>query len=146
MNEFGAYIKNLRENKNMTLNQVALYAEISAAQLSRIETGKRGTPKPQTIEKIASALKVDYKELMKVAGYLEEDKATTDEQRKDEKDIAKRLEQFKKELESTDGLAFDGEPMSDEAKESLLESMELLFKQTQRINKKYTPKKYREDE
>lgn len=65
---------------------------------------------------------------------------------KNEKDIAKRLEQFKEELENTDGLAFDGEPMSDEAKESLLESMELLFRQTQRINKKFTPKKYREDE
>ncbi|WBF54869.1 helix-turn-helix domain-containing protein [Lysinibacillus sp. JK80] len=60
MNEFGSYIKKFRESKNMTLNQVALYAEISAAQLSRIETGKRGTPKPPTIEKIARALKVDY--------------------------------------------------------------------------------------
>lgn len=63
----------------------------------------------------------------------------------DEKDIAKRLKEFEKELENSDGLAFDGEPMSDEAKESLLESMELLFRQTQRINKKYTPKKYRDD-
>lgn len=65
---------------------------------------------------------------------------------KDERDIAKRLKQFEAELENTDGLAFDGEPMSDEAKESLLESMELLFRQTQRINKKYTPKKYRDNE
>ena len=65
---------------------------------------------------------------------------------KDEKDIAKRLKQFEADLENSNGLAFDGEPMSDEAKESLLESMELLFRQTQRINKKFTPKKYREDE
>ena len=65
---------------------------------------------------------------------------------KDERDIAKRLKQFGKEIENSDGLAFDGEPMSDEAKESLLESMELLFRQTQRINKKFTPKKYRDDE
>lgn len=145
MTEFGAYIKNIRDSKGMTLNQVALYAEISAAQLSRIETGKRGTPKPQTIEKIAQALKVDYTELMKVAGYVEN---TPDniENTQAEKDIAKRLEVFKKDLENSDGLAFDGEPLSDEAKESLLESVELLFRQTQRINKKYTPKKYRNDE
>lgn len=64
----------------------------------------------------------------------------------DSNDIAKRLKQFQNELENSDGLAFDGEPMSDEAKESLLESMELLFRQTQRINKKFSPKKYREDE
>jgi len=72
MNEFGTYIKRIRENKNMTLNQVALYADISAAQLSRIENGKRETPKPVTVEKIAKALRVDYEELMVVAGYLDE--------------------------------------------------------------------------
>lgn len=65
---------------------------------------------------------------------------------KNEKDIAKRLEQFKEEIENSDGLAFSGEPLSDEAKESLIESMEHIFRQTQRINKKYTPKKFRDDE
>lgn len=50
-------------------------------------------------------------------------------------DIAKRLEAFKEDLENSNGLSFDGEPMTDTAKESLLESMELLLKQTQRINK-----------
>lgn len=60
---------------------------------------------------------------------------------KQEKDIAKRLKDFKEEIENSDGLAFDGEPMSEEAKESLIESMEHIFRQTQRINKKYTPKK-----
>lgn len=64
---------------------------------------------------------------------------------KDERDITKQLERFKEELEISDELVFDGKPMSDEAKESLLESMELLFRQTQRLNKKYTPKKYREN-
>lgn len=84
MTEFGSYIKKIRESKNMTLNQVALYAEISAAQLSRIETGKRGTPKPPTIEKIARALKIDYNELMKIAGYLESDTSEETQVEKDE--------------------------------------------------------------
>jgi len=70
MSEFGAFIKKIRESKSLTLNQVALYSEISAAQLSRIETGKRGIPKPPTIKKISDALKYDYDELMKVAGYI----------------------------------------------------------------------------
>jgi len=70
MSEFGAFIKQIRESKSLTLNQVALYSEISAAQLSRIETGKRGIPKPPTIKKISDALKYDYDELMRVAGYI----------------------------------------------------------------------------
>lgn len=80
MTEFSEYIKKTREAKNMTLNQVALYAEISAAQLSRIENGKRGTPKPTTIEKLSRALKVDYNDLMRIAGYLESDKTDSSEQ------------------------------------------------------------------
>lgn len=155
MNEFGDYIKNIRESKNMTLNQVALYAEISAAQLSRIETGKRGTPKPQTIEKIARALKVDYTELMEIAGYLETDTTTNyvSENKstyvpqlteKDECDIGKLLKKFSEDIEHSDALAFDGEPLSEEAKESLIESMEHIYRTTQRINKKYTPKKYKD--
>ncbi|WP_445487314.1 helix-turn-helix domain-containing protein [Niallia sp. 03133] len=70
MSEFGTFIKKIRESKSLTLNQVALYSEISAAQLSRIETGKRGIPKPQTIKKISDALKYDYDELMRIAGYI----------------------------------------------------------------------------
>lgn len=65
---------------------------------------------------------------------------------KDEKDIAKRLEKFKEEIENSDGLAFSGEPLSEEAKESLIESMEYIFRQTQKINKKYVPKKFRDEE
>lgn len=50
-------------------------------------------------------------------------------------DIAWRLRVFQEELENSDGLSFDGEPLSEAAKETLLESMELIVKQTQRINK-----------
>lgn len=150
MSDFGEYIKKIRESKNMTLNQVAMYAEISAAQLSRIETGKRGTPKPQTIEKIASALKVDYNELMIAAGYVNGTSFEVPEiikrLAKDERDIAKQLKEFKDSIENSDGLAFDGEPMSEEAKESLIESMEHIFRQTQRINKKYAPNKNKDKE
>ncbi|WP_085523886.1 helix-turn-helix domain-containing protein [Tuberibacillus sp. Marseille-P3662] len=64
---------------------------------------------------------------------------------KDERDIAKRMEEIKKDLQDDGGLSFSGEPMSDEAKESLLDAMEHVVRQTQRINKKYIPKKYRED-
>lgn len=150
MSEFGDYIKKIREDKDLTLNQVALYSDISAAQLSRIETGKRGVPKPATIKKIADALKEDYDFLMWIAGHVESFpppvKDRKIETEKDEKDIAKRMEKFKEDLSKQDGLLFSGEPMSEEAIESLMEAMEYAFRQTQRINKKYTPKKYRKDD
>jgi HTH-type transcriptional regulator, competence development regulator len=149
MSEFGSYIKEVRDSKGLSLNQVALYSDISAAQLSRIENGKRGVPKPSTIKKIAEALKLDYQELMRIAGHIPSDDEkllNQDLTDKDEKDIAKRLEEFRKDLTAQDGLLFSGEPMSDEAKESLMEAMEYAFRQTQRINKKYIPKKYRKNE
>lgn len=69
---FGDQLKKLRESRGMTVNQLAMYSGISAASISRYETGDRGTPKPPTIEKLAKGLKIDYKELMRVAGYYED--------------------------------------------------------------------------
>lgn len=122
MSDFGAYIKKIREQKNMTLNQVAMYADISAAQLSRIETGKRGTPKPQTIEKIAYALKVDYNNLMKIAGYIEDSNSTFNEFKDDD---------FEEWLNNPDLNVFYRElPKSDDEKvRQLREIWEIIKKQ-----------------
>jgi HTH-type transcriptional regulator, competence development regulator len=148
MSDFGSYIKKIRESKNLTLNQVALYSEISAAQLSRIENGKRGVPKAPTIKKLSEALKEDYESLMRVAGYMEDDNNLPKESssqltEKDEKDIAKRVEKIKEDLSNDDGYMLMGEPMSEEAKESILDAMEYAIRQATRINKKYIPKKHR---
>ncbi|GLY10372.1 helix-turn-helix domain-containing protein [Pseudobacillus badius] len=152
MSDFGTYIKKIRDSKGLTLNQVALYSDISAAQLSRIETGKRGVPKPTTIKKISEALKVDYDELMKIAGYIEENdkKHKPMLTEKDERDIAKRMNKIKKDLIEAkpdgDGLNFMGEPMSEEAIDSLLEALEHAERIATLANKKYTPKKYRDED
>ncbi|MDM5299488.1 helix-turn-helix transcriptional regulator [Bacillus pumilus] len=69
---FGAYLRALREEKKLSVNQLAMYSEVSAAGISRIENGKRGIPKPPTIKKLAGALKVPYEEMMQAAGYIEE--------------------------------------------------------------------------
>src|SRR5690606_9542969 len=47
-----------------------MYSGVSAASISRYETGSRATPKPPTIEKLANGLKMDYQDLMKIAGYV----------------------------------------------------------------------------
>lgn len=68
---FGDTLRRLRESRKISVNQLALYSGISAAQISRIETNKRGNPKPETIKKIASALKYSYEDLLAEAGYIQ---------------------------------------------------------------------------
>lgn len=63
---------------------------------------------------------------------------------KDERDIAKDLERMMSNLERADGLMFDGNPMSDEARESMRAAIELGLKTVKLLNKEtYTPKKYK---
>ena len=148
MNKFGETIRKIRESKGLTLNQVALYSGISAAQLSRIENGKRGVPKAPTIKKIAEALKYDYHELLKVAGYIEEENDMTvdhnklpDLTPKDERDIARQLEKILESMDSDTALAFDGEPLDDETKELVKAAIESNLRLAKQIaKKKFTPK------
>ncbi|WP_341320862.1 helix-turn-helix transcriptional regulator [Solibacillus sp. FSL H8-0523] len=134
---FSERLKNLRKAKKLSQYELADRLGFSRGKLANYEQGTR-EPDFATLEIIANFFDVSTDYLLGVTSGQPQDK--------EERDIAKRLKQFEAELENSDGLAFDGEPMSDEAKESLLESMELLFRQTQRINKKFTPKKFREDE
>ena len=60
--QFGNKIRTLREEQNLLLRQVANILEMDTAQLSKIERGERQA-KRETVFKIASILKVDYKEL-----------------------------------------------------------------------------------
>lgn len=134
---FSERLKKLRKAKNLSQYELADRLGFSRGKLANYEQGTR-EPDFVTLEIIANFFEVSTDYLLGVDSGQTQNKA--------EKDIAKRLKQFEADLENSDGLAFDGEPMSDEAKESLLESMELLFRQTQRINKKFTPKKYKDEE
>ncbi|MCX7903242.1 MAG: helix-turn-helix domain-containing protein [Caloramator sp.] len=108
-------------------------------------------PTPEIIRRLAEAAynDVTYEDLMEAAGYIEKSESTNPDMPqltpKEEKDIAKRLEQLRKELEKQQGLMFNGEPASPEAIESILAALEFGMRQAKIINKKYTPKKYRKD-
>lgn len=63
---------------------------------------------------------------------------------KDERDIAKNLGAIMEDLEHSGDLMFDGDPMSDEARESMRNAIELGLKAVKLLNKEtYTPKKYK---
>lgn len=67
--DFGRYLRALREEKKLSINQLAMYSKVSAALISRIENGQRSAPKPETLFKLSEALRVPYHELMDHAGY-----------------------------------------------------------------------------
>ncbi|GGA35411.1 hypothetical protein GCM10007416_05290 [Kroppenstedtia guangzhouensis] len=86
MTDFGDYLKKARKSKGMTINQLSMYSKVSSSLISRIENGTRGIPKPGTIEKLSKALRIPYDEMMKNAGYIDEDVNSSAEQ-KDNKEI-----------------------------------------------------------
>lgn len=65
---------------------------------------------------------------------------------KDERDIARNLEKIMADLENSGDLMFDGDPMSDEARDSIRSALKLGLEAAKLKNKEtYTPKKYRKD-
>lgn len=138
MVKYGDRLRSLRENLGLSQKELADRLNINRSTYARYETSST-QPDYDILDALANFYDVSV-------DYLLGRTNSYQTQTKEERDIAKRLKQFEAELENSEGLAFDGEPMSDEAKDSLKESMELLFRQTQRINKKFTPKKYRDDE
>lgn len=124
---------------------------IQPSVMTDLKKGRRSSMKAETITKIATYFGISVESIM---GELEDqnksDLVTQKNMpaltRKDERDIAKTLAELKETLENQDGLMFDGDPMSDEAKESILAAMELGLQAAKLKNKeKYTPKKYKKD-
>lgn len=65
---------------------------------------------------------------------------------KDERDIGKDLERIMEQLEAGGDLMFDGDPMSDEARESIKAAMKLGLEAAKLKNKeRFTPKQYRKE-
>ena len=72
--KLGDYIKNIREKNGLGLNQLAVKIDVVSSLLSRLENGKVLKVNPFLLKKISEGLKIDYRELYKIVGYLEEDK------------------------------------------------------------------------
>lgn len=139
----------LCKQHGVTPYKVSKETGVSQPTLSEWKKGTY-TPKQDKLQKIADYFGVTLDYLM---GNTHADEQTPPETqkaptltKKDERDIAKKLEELKETLENQDGLMFDGDPMSDEAKESILAAMELGLQAAKLKNKeKYTPKKYKKD-
>jgi len=150
MSTFGSRLRALRKNKGLSQKEFGKIFNLSESTIGMYERNER-KPDFEILDKFASffGTTTDY-----LIGRTDNSLIVNEEKEislseKDEKDIAKRMAKIKEDLKNakdTDGLNFYGEPMSEEAIESLLEAIEYAERQTVRINKKYTPKKYRKNE
>lgn len=67
--EFGEYLRSLRREKGLSIQKLSERSGISNAYISQVETGKRGVPSPEVLDKLAAGLEVSYESLMRAAGY-----------------------------------------------------------------------------
>lgn len=162
-------LKLLRTRANMKQTELAQKLGIAQSTLSGWETGKFEIDNAN-LNKLASlfGVTIDYilgrEDPLMAAAYdtvlIQEFKSLPKEKReaalayvsdsqltaRDKRDIARDMEQLTESIETSDALMFDGEPLSPEAKESLLAAMRLGLEAAKLKNKeRFTPNKYRKD-
>ncbi|QHT61729.1 helix-turn-helix domain-containing protein [Paenibacillus lycopersici] len=76
--EFGAYLKQLRKRKGLTMMDVKDLCGISTPYMSQLETGYKGVlPSPEILRKLSAALGVTHIGMMIKAGHVTEDEVLT---------------------------------------------------------------------
>lgn len=114
---------------------------ISKGLLTDLKMGRRTGLSAANAQKIASYFGVTVGYLL---GEEEQKEKTPVLTSKDERDIARKLESIMADLESSGDLMFDGDPMSDEAIDSIRSALKLGLEAAKLKNKEtYTPHKYR---
>lgn len=130
-------IRTLANQHDMSLPQLEMELGLGNGTISRWKTSSPNTDK---LLKIANFFHVSMDYLLE-----REDEIATSLSKKDERDIAKRLENTLAELENTqNALMFSGEPLDEETRELLKASLENSIR-IAKINakQKFTPKKYK---
>lgn len=69
--QLGNYLRELRTRKRLTLREVEEQSGVSGSYLSQVEQGKRH-PSAELLRKIAPTYGASVKELLTMAGYLDE--------------------------------------------------------------------------
>ncbi|MGO8990122.1 MAG: helix-turn-helix domain-containing protein [bacterium] len=73
MTRLGSYLRRLRQEKGMTLAEVAKVSGISIGYISDLERSEQNNPHPSILKKLASVYGAPLQELMEAAGYLVRD-------------------------------------------------------------------------
>lgn len=143
----GARIKEQRQKIRYTQKMLADKVSASPQVISNWERGYT-EPSADDISRLSEALECSSDYLLGKSNNPNIVSASKETSEKDERDIARRMDKMKRDLiegnADGEGLNFMGEPMSEEAIESLLEALEHAERIATLANKKYTPNKYRE--
>lgn len=133
-------IETLCNEAGINITTMCRDSGVSRGNLTDLKMGRQSGLSARNMDKIASYFGVSISYLLGTDQKKEAPALT----KKDERDIAKDLEKLRDNLETGEGLMFDGDPLSDEAKESILAAMKMGLEIAKVKNKeKYTPKKYR---
>mgnify|MGYP001113321700 CR=1 FL=1 len=133
-------LRQARKNKKLTQEQLAHLVKTTKGTISNYEN-EYSTPSNEMLKDLAKALDVTTDYLLGRSSKLPQ---LTE---KDEKDIAKKMESILEEMDSDTALAFDGEPMDEETRELVRAAIESNLRLAKQIaKKKFTPKKYRDQD
>ena len=126
------------DRKGIAMSALLDKIDMSRGNIARWKSGLE--PKAATKQKLAEAFGIEREE-------LEEREKPAPENRnglsiKEQKDIARKLEKMMAELEESGDLMFDGDPASEEAKESIRNALAMGLEYARKVNReKYNPYK-----
>lgn len=129
---FAQNLNNLLVKKDITQIELANQMDVAASTVSSWCNGEK-MPRMDKVEWMAHYFGVPTSHLIE-----------PELNARDKRDIAKNLEQMMAQLEDSSDLMFDGDPMSDEARESIRQALQMGLEIAKVKNKEtYTPKKFR---
>ena len=130
-------IEDLCAQKGVNITEMCRDAKVPRSALSDYKQGRKQSISIKNLEKIADYFAVSIDLLTGRTAQITP---------RDNADIAKDMQRMMESLEHGDTLMFDGDPLSDEAKESILAAMKLGLEAAKVKNKeRFTPKKYRRE-
>lgn len=151
---FGENLKALRKARGLTQEEFAKQSGISRSAIGMYESGKREPKNFEMLETIADFFNVDMNTLLGTSAAPAPPAAQPptapyhpELTKRDERDIEKRLQAIRDDLDSESGIALLGDhPLTEDEKEQLLIPIRSGLETARLIaKKKYTPKKYRKD-
>lgn len=134
--DFGFQLKNIRKQKNYTQDELVAEmnrrykTKLTKSTLSRYENNRQ-QPSAETIGQIAEILGVSPGTLMNT--------------KEKSADLSILIQELEETLVTSQGLNLHGEPVSREDVEKIITAMRIGMELIHRENKKYTPRKYREE-
>lgn len=140
-------LSQLCQDRGITAYRMCKDTGVQPSVMTDLKMGRRQTVKAETAARLAAYFGVSVDYLLgneeKPAGPTADSDGLTP---KDRRDIARDLEKLMNELEESGDLMFDGDPMSEEAMDSIRNAMAMALEYAKKVNKeKYTPKKYRKE-